>query len=127
MILRPGWIRLNFNYFIDEETFEYLVRAIELVAEHGWKLLPFYRFDPNGSVWRYQNHKTELAASLDTLDFTALPDAPTAARPSLAETMKAAEEELLRTHCTEQRYKVEQPDKVEELRWFVRPQDVKVA
>ncbi len=127
MILRPGWIRLNFNYFIDEETFEYLVRAIELVAEHGWKLLPFYRFDPNGSVWRYQNHKTELAASLDTLDFTALPAAPTATRPSLTETMEAAEAELLRTHCTEQRYKVEQPDKVEELRWFVRPQDVKVA
>ncbi|EEA94955.1 aminotransferase class V-fold PLP-dependent enzyme [Pseudovibrio sp. JE062] len=128
MILRPGWIRLNFNYFIDEETFEYLVRAIELVAEHGWKLLPFYRFDPNGAVWRYQNHKAELAASLDTLDFTAMPaPAPKSDRPSLAETMEAAEAELLRTHGAEQRYNVVQPEKVEELRWFVRPQDVAVA
>ncbi|KZL16698.1 aminotransferase class V-fold PLP-dependent enzyme [Pseudovibrio sp. Ad37] len=128
MILRPGWIRLNFNYFIDEETFEYLVRAIELVAEHGWKLLPFYRFDQNGAVWRYQNHKTELAASLETLDFNALPEATVKSeRPSLAETMKAAEAELLRNHCTEERYNVIQPQKVEDLRWFVRPQDVAVA
>ncbi|MFS8184908.1 aminotransferase class V-fold PLP-dependent enzyme [Pseudovibrio denitrificans] len=128
MILRPGWIRLNFNYFIDEETFEYLVRAIELVAEHGWKLLPFYRFDPNGAVWRYQNHKAELAASLETLDFTAMPaPAPKSDRPSLSETMEAAEAELLRTHGAEQRYNVVQPEKVEELRWFVRPQDVAVA
>ncbi|MES0871729.1 aminotransferase class V-fold PLP-dependent enzyme [Pseudovibrio sp. SCP19] len=128
MILRPGWIRLNFNYFIDEETFEYLVRAIELVAEHGWKLLPFYRFDPNGAVWRYQNHKAELATSLETLNFTAMPaPAPKSDRPSLSETMKAAEAELLRTHGAEQRYNVVQPEKVEELRWFVRPQDVAVA
>ncbi|QUS58552.1 aminotransferase class V-fold PLP-dependent enzyme [Pseudovibrio brasiliensis] len=128
MILRPGWIRLNFNYFIDEETFEYLVRAIELVAEHGWKLLPFYRFDPNGAVWRYQNHKAELAASLETLNFSAMPaPAPKSDRPSLSETMKAAEAELLRTHGAEQRYNVVQPEKVEELRWFVRPQDVAVA
>jgi selenocysteine lyase/cysteine desulfurase len=128
MILRPGWIRLNFNYFIDEDTFEYLVRAIELVAEHGWKLLPFYRFDQNGAVWRYQNHKTELAASLETLDFNALPEAAEKSeRPSLAETMKTAEAELLRNHSTEERYNVIQPQKVEELRWFVRPQDVAVA
>ncbi|KZL05006.1 putative cysteine desulfurase [Pseudovibrio axinellae] len=128
MILRPGWIRLNFNYFIDDETFEYLVRAIELVAEHGWKLLPFYRFDTNGSVWRYQNHKTELAASLNTLDFSAKSAAfVQPERPTLGETLKAAEAELLRTHRTEQRYDVIQPEKVEELRWFVRPQDVAVA
>ena len=34
-VLRPGWVRLNFNYFIDEDEFEYLLRAIELVASLG--------------------------------------------------------------------------------------------
>ncbi|SDR48468.1 aminotransferase class V-fold PLP-dependent enzyme [Pseudovibrio sp. Tun.PSC04-5.I4] len=128
MILRPGWIRLNFNYFIVEETFEYLVRAVELVAEHGWKLLPFYRFDPEGSVWRYQNRKTVLAASLDEFDFMAEPtpqDKP--ARPSLADTMQEAEAELLRPHVSEERYTFTQPEKAEKLRWFLRPQDVAVA
>lgn len=128
MILRPGWIRLNFNYFIDEETFEYLVRAVELVAEHGWKMLPFYRFDPQDTVWRYQNRKTVLAACLDTFDFMATPtQQEKPVRPSLAGTMKAAEAELLRTHACEERYIFTQPEKAEKLRWFLRPQDVAVA
>ena len=33
MVMRPGWVRLNFNYFIDEDEFDYLMSAIELVAD----------------------------------------------------------------------------------------------
>ena len=44
MILRPGWVRLNFNYFFDQETVDYLVRAVMLIAEHGWRLLPYYHY-----------------------------------------------------------------------------------
>lgn len=129
MILRPGWTRLNFNYFINEETFEYLVRAVELVAEHGWKLLPFYRFDPANAVWRYQNSRTQLSTSLNELDFSA--PAPASAdcgpRPSLQETLEAAEQELTRCHAADERYSVTQPEEADKLRWFLRPQDVKVA
>ncbi|MBL4630588.1 MAG: aminotransferase class V-fold PLP-dependent enzyme, partial [Paraglaciecola sp.] len=75
MILRPGWVRLNFNYFIDEATFEYIVRAVELVAEHGWRLLPFYHFDCSG-VWCYQQQNTPLCTHLDDLDFNALASTP---------------------------------------------------
>ena len=25
--IKPGWVRVNFNYFIDDETFEYLLAA----------------------------------------------------------------------------------------------------
>ena len=38
--VRPGWIRLNFNYFISETVFDYLVRAVDLVARAGWRLMP---------------------------------------------------------------------------------------
>jgi len=44
-LMRPGWVRVNFNYFIDEATFEYLLGAIELVASFGASLLPEYHFD----------------------------------------------------------------------------------
>ena len=44
--IKPGWTRVSFNYFISEAVFQYLVDAVDLVAEHGWKLLPEYRFDP---------------------------------------------------------------------------------
>ena len=36
--IKPGWVRVNFNYFIDEEVFEYVVRAIAFVASHGHAL-----------------------------------------------------------------------------------------
>jgi len=68
MILRPGWIRINFNYFISEESFDYILAAVELVAEHGWRLLPYYQFDTGSGTWRFQNSSTHYMANLD--DFT---------------------------------------------------------
>ena len=50
-ILKPGWARLNFNYFIDDETFDYLLSAIELIAEQPWKILSMYRFDDRHAIW----------------------------------------------------------------------------
>jgi hypothetical protein len=44
--IKPGWVRVNFNYFISEEVFRYLLAAVHLVADQGRKLLGDYRFDP---------------------------------------------------------------------------------
>ncbi len=44
--IKPGWVRVNFNYFIDEEVFDYIVEAVRLVAHDGWRLLGDYRFEP---------------------------------------------------------------------------------
>ncbi len=38
--IKPGWVRINFNYFVSEPVFEYVVRAVALVADHGHKLAP---------------------------------------------------------------------------------------
>nr|WP_010130836.1 aminotransferase class V-fold PLP-dependent enzyme [Microbulbifer agarilyticus] len=64
-ILKPGWVRLNFNYFLDEETVEYLIDAIELIAEHGHRMLPFYQYDTAAGVWRYQGQAPVPALELD--------------------------------------------------------------
>ena len=42
--IKPGWVRVNFNYFIGEEVFDFILQAVEIVASDGWKLLPQYRF-----------------------------------------------------------------------------------
>src|SRR5690606_476381 len=63
-VIKPGWVRINFNYFIPETEFEYLVDAVHLVAEEGWKLLPRYRFEATSGVWR---HRDGLAAPPLTL------------------------------------------------------------
>jgi selenocysteine lyase/cysteine desulfurase len=52
--IKPGWTRVSFNYFIDEPVFQYIVDAVDLVGEHGWKLLPEYRFDPATGLWRHR-------------------------------------------------------------------------
>src|SRR5512144_1718977 len=44
--IKPGWVRVNFNYFISEAVFDYIVAAVGLVAREGWRLLPWYRFEP---------------------------------------------------------------------------------
>jgi hypothetical protein len=64
---RPGWTRLNFNYFIDEETFEYTVKAVELIAEHAYKLVPYYEYDESSGTWNYLGKSISSPVSLDDL------------------------------------------------------------
>ncbi len=52
--IKPGWVRVNFNYFISEQVFAYVVEAVRLVAREGWRLLPDYRFDPMTGLWHHR-------------------------------------------------------------------------
>ena len=36
--IKPGWVRVNFNYFISEAVFEFILDAVDLVATDGWRL-----------------------------------------------------------------------------------------
>ena len=52
--IKPGWVRVSFNYFVSDEVFRYIVEAVSLVAEFGQRLLPLYRFDPDSGLWRHE-------------------------------------------------------------------------
>ncbi len=67
--IKPGWVRVNFNYFIDERVFDYVVEAVNLVAEGGWKLLPDYRFDPEDGLWRHRAGPIEPPLSLGAVRY----------------------------------------------------------
>ena len=60
--IKPGWIRVNFNYFISEAVFDFLVRAVALVARDGWRLTPWYRFVPATGLWRHVGRGAGAAA-----------------------------------------------------------------
>src|SRR5437588_12525815 len=66
--IKPGWVRVNFNYFISEPVFEYILDAVDLVADEGWRLLPEYRFEPLTGLWTHMNGQPEPPLSLN--DFT---------------------------------------------------------
>ncbi len=69
--IKPGWVRLNFNYFISEEVFRFIVKAVEMVADQGWKLLPHYHFDPDSGIWRHRGTVKEDIPRLDEVGFAA--------------------------------------------------------
>ncbi|TNF49330.1 MAG: aminotransferase class V-fold PLP-dependent enzyme [Bacteroidetes bacterium] len=50
---KPGWVRLNFNYFIPEEEFNYILDAMCWIANNGWKLLNEYHFDDDNALWSF--------------------------------------------------------------------------
>ena len=133
MILRPGWVRLNFNYFINEETAEYLIAAVKLIAEHGWRLLPYYCYDRASGTWRYQDIKRDIELDLHALSFSELSSAagsqasPQVDAQQLTESLESflqlAEAELNRDR-TAATYELKMPAEAEPLRWFVLPQEV---
>jgi selenocysteine lyase/cysteine desulfurase len=68
-VIKPGWIRVNFNYFIAEEEFTYLIEAVHLVADQGWRILPQYTYEPDTAVWRHRVGLPKPPTSLADLDF----------------------------------------------------------
>jgi selenocysteine lyase/cysteine desulfurase/CRP-like cAMP-binding protein len=69
--VKPGWFRLNFNYFLSDVVYRYLVDAVHFVATDGWRFLPLYRFEPKTGLWRHHVGAPDLPLSLDRLHFDA--------------------------------------------------------
>ena len=57
--IKPGWVRINVNYFISEAVLDYVIAAVDLVAEHGWRLMTDYRFAPATGLWRHRDGAVE--------------------------------------------------------------------
>ncbi|MEX1196829.1 MAG: aminotransferase class V-fold PLP-dependent enzyme [Pseudohongiellaceae bacterium] len=123
-ILRPGWVRMNFNYFIDEETLEYLIEAILFIADHGARLQGLYRFDASAGTWRHRRSANAPLISLEDFE------------PGVASTGTAICDRPLRDFLTEARELLpsipEAPDDddglaldtlAESARWFFRSPD----
>ena len=52
--IKPGWVRVNFNYFVSDAVVDYIVDAVRLVARDGWRLLGDYRLDTASGRWRHR-------------------------------------------------------------------------
>ena len=55
-------MRVNFNYFISETVFQFLLDAVNLVANEGYKLLPQYDFDPESG--RFVHKRSAASANV---------------------------------------------------------------
>jgi selenocysteine lyase/cysteine desulfurase len=134
--IKPGWVRVNFNYFIGDAVLDYLVRAVALVARAGWRLTPWYRFEPATGMWRHVDGSPEPPLSLDDIRY-----APDGLRyPShrhhepearLADYLAEAERILADPVAALGPPPTPEPIPVggdfEDLRWFWLPDEIKVG
>ncbi len=68
--IKPGWVRVNFNYFISEAVFDFIVDAVRMIASEGWRLLPYYRFEAETGLWEHREGRGEAPLSLSDVDYS---------------------------------------------------------
>lgn len=132
--IKPGWVRVNFNYFIDEDVFQYVVQAIAFVARHGNAFLADYAFNPDTGLWRHRAEPNKAPLSLADLTYDSdgrltQPTAPrTADASAFADYLAEAERLLLERSSSDS---VEDDAHVtadfDALRWFELPSDCLVT
>ena len=64
-------MRVNLNYFVDDEVVDYIVEAVRPVARDGWRLLGDYRFDPATGLWHHRRGPVEPPLRLADVGYAA--------------------------------------------------------
>ncbi|GLZ27916.1 aminotransferase [Lentzea sp. NBRC 105346] len=121
--IKPGWVRVNFNYFVSDAVRDYLVEAVHLIARYGHRLLPDYTFDPHSGLWR---HRTATPVPLPDLrsitsGVAGFRRAPRTDDSVLAEQLQAAQRLLVQRADTIDDGPTGLPAAFETLRWFALP------
>ncbi len=52
--IKPGWCRISLHYVMDDHEVEYIMDAVEFVAEHGHRFLTQYNFDLRSGAWSHK-------------------------------------------------------------------------
>jgi selenocysteine lyase/cysteine desulfurase len=130
--IKPGWVRLNFNYFLCDPVADYLSQAVLFIAANGSKFLADYRFDAVTGIWRHHLGAIEPPMRLNMVTYDengvmTYPKIHSRADESillehLAEANSLAEG---RTNCTDDKDGARILKKLgpgfEHLRWFELP------
>jgi len=128
--IKPGWVRVNFNYFISETVFRYIVQAVELIADFGWKLVPQYRFSLESGLWRHENGPVEPPLRLSDVGYDSegrmtFPrhddTAPESVLADYLEEARALFASLPDAETVPQATDADLGDDLERLRWFDLP------
>ena len=90
MGIKPGWVRLSFNYFISDTVADFLVEAVDLLGRHGHRLLGDYAFDLRTGHWRHHRAPPDEALSLAGLLDGRPGPGPMAGEDALAGYLEAA-------------------------------------
>jgi Aminotransferase class-V len=119
-----GFTRISLSYLMSEATVAYILDAVGLVADHGWKLLPLYRFDPVSGAWQHRASNREPRLGLTDMLTGVSAGASTAPESALADQLDAARDIIARLET----YPPAAPppseavgEELERIRWFPLP------
>jgi selenocysteine lyase/cysteine desulfurase len=129
--IKPGWVRVNFNYFLSEAVFAFLLEAVTLIADRGWVLLPRYRFDLKTGQWHHRDARAEPAMRLTEVTYPA-------GRMEYVSKHARLPESALAEHLADARLILDEaagalpssggtsnlPASCERLRWFPLPEEI---
>ena len=62
--IKPGWVRLSLPYYASGEDLDFILSAVEFVADHGMDFVPAYRLGWLDGVWRHIDRPVPECASL---------------------------------------------------------------
>ncbi|XP_076344944.1 uncharacterized protein LOC143244342 isoform X2 [Tachypleus tridentatus] len=138
-ILRPGFVRLNFPYFMPDEEVDFITEALQLVAKEGWKLLPQYIFNPETGEWKHHYHQVfkerkwlgSISYNEGRMSYVKSQDVPKELPPqSKKECLEKAREEI--DKASKVAYRIELPEQelmfdkeAANIRWLLLPSEAK--
>ncbi|OMJ81957.1 hypothetical protein SteCoe_17440 [Stentor coeruleus] len=136
----PGFVRLSFNYFIEEETIEYIIEAIKFIVDNAVWFLPMYKFtmEKRTAVHR-DSDNANLKNSMASLTGITYSDAKFEYKTNVLKKTRNLKQyinsayrilEKIKTHkyldegTPEKEFDL--PENIEKLRWFVLPSEAKI-
>jgi selenocysteine lyase/cysteine desulfurase len=63
--MKPGWVRVSIPYYASEQDVDFILSAVEFVAEYGIDFLPLYRMNWRTGVWRHLDRSGPAAPGVE--------------------------------------------------------------
>jgi selenocysteine lyase/cysteine desulfurase len=126
--VKPGWVRVNFNYFVSDTVFSFILRAISFIAQHGHRFLSCYRFESDSGQWLHLNTRKGALLSLNNVQYNhgrmEYRSRRSTESESILETYLEDAEKLLQDMPESHEPQVTSlPADFEKLRWFPLPHE----
>jgi selenocysteine lyase/cysteine desulfurase len=125
--IKPGWCRVSLHYVMDDAEVEYILDAVEFVAEQGHLFMSLYDFDLHSGAW---THKADcvclepfsLDAALDCSGYQSRALSPGARRHLYAAFLAEARELAGELAAQQAPHDHHLEAGLEELRFFSMPE-----
>lgn len=57
--IKPGWCRIGFHYVMDQADVDFIIKAVEFIAEKGEQFLAWYDFCLKQACWKHINDNND--------------------------------------------------------------------